>query len=75
MTEDDFDKLPQKIQGHERSLSDQSKQIAQLQRKVAELSIAMEALQAKFKASFLDCIGSMQPPLFQTRCSSIQCVA
>ena len=54
MTEDDFDKLRQKIQGHEGSLSDQSKQIAELQRKVAELSIAIEALQAKFKASFLD---------------------
>jgi hypothetical protein len=54
MTEDDFDKLRQKIQGHEGSLSDQSAQIAELQRKVAELNRAIEALQAKFKASFLD---------------------
>ena len=54
MTEDGFDKLRQKIQGHEASLSDQSNQIAELERKVAKLSIAIEALQARFKASFLD---------------------
>jgi phage shock protein A len=52
MTEDDFDKLSQKIQGHEGSLSDQSAQIAELQRKVAELSRAIEALQAKRLQAF-----------------------